>query len=115
MNLASKECSQCRGDTSSLPDKEIRRLFNALHGWQLVDNHRLLKRYEFADFASALEWVNTIGAISETQQHHPNIKLAWGEVEAEIWTHRINALTESDFILAAKFDAAEQAASLPKL
>jgi 4a-hydroxytetrahydrobiopterin dehydratase len=38
--------------------------------------------------------------------HHPDLYLAWGRVEVKIWTHKINGLTESDFILAAKCDVA---------
>jgi len=31
--------------------------------------------------------------------------LSWGKVTVTIWTHKIDGLTESDFVLAAKFDA----------
>jgi 4a-hydroxytetrahydrobiopterin dehydratase len=79
------------------------RLMEQLDGWSFEQGH-LAKSYSFADFAGALEFVNRIGAIAEEQSHHPDIYMTWGKVSVEIWTHKIDGLTESDFILAAKFD-----------
>jgi 4a-hydroxytetrahydrobiopterin dehydratase len=42
--------------------------------------------------------------VAEEQGHHPDIYLSWGKVGLKIWTHKIDGLTESDFILAAKAD-----------
>ena len=53
---------------------------------------------------SALAFVNRIGELAEQQGHHPDILLGWGKVEVTTWTHAVNGLTESDFILAAKID-----------
>ena len=44
------------------------------------------------------------GELAEDEGHHPDIYLAWGKVEITLWTHKVNGLTESDFILAAKID-----------
>ena len=74
-----------------------------LDGWSFEQGH-LAKSYSFSDFAGALEFVNRIGAIAEEQGHHPDIYMTWGKVSVEVWTHKIDGLTESDFILAAKFD-----------
>lgn len=74
-----------------------------LDGWAFEQGH-LAKSYSFADFKGALEFVNKIGAIAEEQGHHPDIYMTYGKVSVEIWTHKIDGLTESDFILAAKFD-----------
>jgi 4a-hydroxytetrahydrobiopterin dehydratase len=73
-------------------------------GWQVVDDHHLSKTYTFSDFRSALDFVNRVGAVAEEQGHHPDLYLAWGKVEVKTWTHKIDGLTESDFILAAKID-----------
>ena len=80
------------------------RLLAQLDGWHVVDGRRLEKSYRCKDFAQALEFVNRVGAIAETQRHHPEIALGWGKVTLDIWTHKIDGLTESDFILAAKCD-----------
>jgi 4a-hydroxytetrahydrobiopterin dehydratase len=73
-------------------------------GWDVVDNHHLVKSYKFPNFAQALQFVDRVGAIADKQNHHPDIYLAWGKVKIEIWTHKISGLTESDFIFAAKVD-----------
>jgi len=102
-DLASKTCVPCRGGVPPLSMDVASRLMEQLDGWSFEQGH-LAKSYAFADFAAALEFVNRIGAISEQQGHHPDIYMTWGKVSVEIWTHKIDGLTESDFILAAKFD-----------
>jgi 4a-hydroxytetrahydrobiopterin dehydratase len=72
--------------------------------WEIVAGHHLHRHFSFDDFVGALRFVNRIGEVAEAEAHHPNIMLTWGKVEVEIWTHKIDGLTESDFILAAKLD-----------
>ncbi len=84
---------------------EIASLLPQVPGWEVVADHHLTKTYKFKDFAEALRFVDRVGAMSEEQWHHPDIHLAWGKVTVEIWTHKINGLTESDFVFAAKCDA----------
>ena len=73
-------------------------------GWQVVEERQLEKEYRFKDFREALCFTNRIGELAEAQGHHPDIYLAWGKVKLTMWTHKINGLTESDFVLAAKAD-----------
>ena len=79
-----------------------------LPGWQVVDEHHLSKTYLFSDFRTALDFVNRVGAVAEEEGHHPDLYLAWGKVEVKTWTHKIDGLTESDFILAAKIGRLHQ-------
>jgi 4a-hydroxytetrahydrobiopterin dehydratase len=102
-DLASKTCVPCRGGVPPLSMDVASRLMEQLDGWQFEQGH-LAKSYHFPDFGTALEFVNKIGAISEQQGHHPDVYMTWGKVSLEVWTHKIDGLTESDFILAAKFD-----------
>jgi 4a-hydroxytetrahydrobiopterin dehydratase len=74
--------------------------------WNVVNNHHIEREFKFPDFKTALAFTNKVGGIAEEQGHHPDICLAWGRVGVTIWTHKINGLTESDFILAAKIDKA---------
>lgn len=105
--LASKQCAPCRGGVPPLRRGVIEDLLKKLDSsWKAVDDHHLEREYEFTDFQRALEFTNTVGAIAEEQGHHPDIYLAWGKVSLKIWTHKIDGLTESDFILAAKTDEA---------
>lgn len=105
MKLARRTCVPCRGGVPPLKGDELTDLHQRLAGgWKIVGEHHLNKEYPFEDFAAALAFVGRIGAIAEEQGHHPDIYLAWGIVRVDIWTHKIEGLTESDFILAAKFD-----------
>ena len=106
-DLASKECVPCKGGVPPLRGEKLDQLLTGLgNGWQAVNEHHLEKDYKFKDFRQALDFTNRIGVIAEAQGHHPDIYLAWGKVKITIWTHKINGLTESDFILAAKADQA---------
>jgi 4a-hydroxytetrahydrobiopterin dehydratase len=78
--------------------------FEQLTGWEIVDGHHLRKTYKFADFAAALAFVNRIGAEAEARNHHPDLKLGWGRVEVELFTHTANGITEKDYSLAAAID-----------
>lgn len=105
--LAAKNCIPCRGGVPPLEGGEIERLLRKLGGgWNAVNDHHLEKQYEFNNFREALDFTNSVGAIAEEQGHHPDICLSWGKVGLKIWTHKIDGLTESDFVLAAKADAA---------
>jgi 4a-hydroxytetrahydrobiopterin dehydratase len=105
MSLADKHCVPCRGGVPPLKGQELETLKNQVAGWEVIDEHHLSKTYKFPDFRAALAFVNSVGALAEEQGHHPDLYLSWGKVEVQIWTHKINGLTESDFILAAKIDA----------
>jgi 4a-hydroxytetrahydrobiopterin dehydratase len=102
--LAEKTCVPCRGGVPPLTEEEIKPLAHQLSSWKVVENHHLEREFKFPDFKSALAFVNEVGAVAEEQGHHPDIYLAWGKVAITIWTHKINGLTESDFIMAAKLD-----------
>jgi 4a-hydroxytetrahydrobiopterin dehydratase len=103
-DLASKTCIPCRGGVPPLKGEELSALQRQLPSWQIVNEHHLHRSYTFPDFKTALEFVNRVGEIAEEQGHHPDITLGWGKVEITTWTHKIDGLTESDFILAAKIE-----------
>jgi 4a-hydroxytetrahydrobiopterin dehydratase len=110
-SLADKQCVPCKGGVPPLTAAEIAPLLAQLDAWNVVDNHHLEKTYTLKNFALALALVNRIGAIAEAQNHHPDLFLTWGKVGVKIWTHKINGLTESDLVFAAKCDVA--AAGIP--
>jgi 4a-hydroxytetrahydrobiopterin dehydratase len=106
MPLADKDCIPCKGGVPALKGAELQALQSEVPGWEVKDEHHLHKLYKFPDFKKALDFVNRAGAIAEEQAHHPDLLLKWGKVEVTIFTHKIDGLTESDFILAAKIDRA---------
>lgn len=107
MSLADNKCVPCRGGVPPLDPAKIEELLRQLEkGWTLNAKGHLERTYTFKNFAEALVFVNKVGNLAETEGHHPDLYLAWGKCGVEIWTHKINGLTESDFYLAAKADRA---------
>ena len=103
--LAKRHCVPCEGGVPALQGGAIMRLLGELGGsWQSVEAHHLRNEYGFPDFASALGFVNRIGALAEEEGHHPDLQLGWGKVVVALHTHKIDGLTISDFILAARID-----------
>jgi 4a-hydroxytetrahydrobiopterin dehydratase len=106
-SLADKTCVPCRGGVPPLTGKDLADIHSQLPEsaqWNIVNEHHIGRTFKFPDFKSALAFVNRVGQLAEEQGHHPDILLAWGKVEITTWTHAVNGLTESDFILAAKID-----------
>ncbi|MCL5743987.1 MAG: 4a-hydroxytetrahydrobiopterin dehydratase [Acidobacteria bacterium] len=105
-HLAARSCVPCREGVPALRGEALLRLAQQIPDWDVVEEHPLLRSFNFPDFKTALDFVNRAGAIAEAEGHHPDLLLSWGRVEAKIYTHKINGLSESDFILAAKLDLA---------
>ena len=102
-NLASRDCIPCKGGVPPLDAESVQDLLKQLgNGWRAIDDHHLHKEFRLKNFSEALAFTNRVGAIAEEQNHHPDIYLAWGKVGITIWTHKIDGLTESDFVFAAK-------------
>ena len=103
-DLAERDCVPCRGGVPPLKGEEISGFSTQLKEWQVVDEHHLQKIYGFKNFRETLDFVNLVGELAEAQGHHPDICFGWGKADITIWTHKIDGLTESDFVLAAKID-----------
>jgi len=101
--LSQMECVPCRGGVPPLEGDALLSLEGELgSGWRVVDGHHLEKEYTFPDFAGALAFVCRVGKMADAQNHHPDIALSWGRARIRIWTHKIDGLTESDFVFAAR-------------
>lgn len=103
-DLAERQCVPCRGGVPPMKGDEIEKLSTQLEEWEVVNEHHLQKSYTFKDFGETLAFVNRVGELAEQQGHHPDICFGWGKADITIWTHKIDGLTESDFVLAAKID-----------
>lgn len=105
--LASKECIPCRGGVPTLSGQALVDLHEELgHEWAVIEEHHLEKTYKFDDWAQAMVFANKVSDIAEEQNHHPDVYIAWGQVKVQIWSHKVDGLTESDFIFAAKVEQA---------
>ena len=103
-DLADRQCVPCRGGVPPLSDESARALLSQLDGGEIDRGGHLGRACSCPDFQTPLAVVTPAGAPARAQGHHPDIHLAWGRVRIELWTHKIDGLTESDFILAAKID-----------
>ncbi len=103
-NLADRNCVPARAGTPSLTADEIKSYLEELAGWSVDDENKLTKSFEFKNFVQAVDLVNRITEVAEAQDHHPDLYVRWGEVRVYLWTHSIDGLHDSDFIMAAKID-----------
>ena len=103
--LAEQECVPCKGGIPPLKGQALAELQRKLgNHWEVVNGHHLEKDFTFKNFREALAFTNKVGELAEQQGHHPDIYLSWGRVKITLWTHKIDGLTESDFVMAAKID-----------
>lgn len=110
--LARRHCEPCNAETPPIEGRELERYREHLHPrWRLVEDHHLMARFEFADFAGALAFANRVGAVAESEGHHPELCLSWAWARVRLWTHAIDGLSENDFILAAKIDTLTEASA----
>ena len=106
-NLAKKRCVPCEGGVAYLKDDKIGEYLSQIQGWNLseVSNHKqITKSFKFKDFKEAINFVNKVADIAESEGHHPNIDIQYNKVELTNYTHAIGGLHDNDFILAAKVD-----------
>lgn len=104
-DLAHKTCSPCSGRGSPMEYTAATALLRRLPGWAIEEEHHLSRTYRFKDFKRALAFVNEVGELAEREGHHPDISISFGRVRLDLFTHKVNGLTENDFVLAAKVDA----------
>ena len=102
--LAERHCGPCREGVAPLTGEALIPYGQQLPDWKIVEEHHVTRSFRFPDFKVALDFVNRVGAVAEEEGHHPDLWLAWGKVDVQIYTHATRGLTESDFILAAKID-----------
>lgn len=106
MTLDQKKCIPCRGDMAPLTFDEAKLLLKQLNGWQIneLPQLHLRKEFSYSDFKGAFVKASCVAELAEQEGHHPDLFISWGKLGISIWTHKINGLTESDFVLAAKID-----------
>jgi 4a-hydroxytetrahydrobiopterin dehydratase len=102
--LADQECVPCKGGTPPLSEEEYLPLLGQLRGWEVEGGKKLRKSFEFKNFVEAVDFVNRITPVAEAAGHHPDLQVAWGKVDVDLWTHKIDGLSSSDFVMAAKID-----------
>lgn len=103
MDLLDKKCVPCEGGMPPLTPEEIEKYLPQIKGWEIFDNKKVGRNFKFKDFKEALDFVNKVADLAESEGHHPDILIhGWNKVRIESTTHAIGGLSENDFILAAK-------------
>ena len=102
--LADRTCVPCKGGTPPMTEVEYAPLLAQLDHWQVEEGKKLIKPFKVKNFVQAVDFVNQITPVAEEQGHHPDLYVRWGEVRVYLWTHAIDGLSESDFVMAAKID-----------
>lgn len=102
--LSHKQCKPCQSGEEPLRGNALKAIASRTPDWQIVNETYIQRGFTFPDFRSALEFVNRVGELAEEQGHHPDLFLAWGEVDVKLWTHKIDGLSENDFIMASKIN-----------
>ncbi len=104
-DLADQKCIPCSAGTPPLAGEELDSYYQQISDeWELVDNHHLERKFTFKNFRQALDFTNEIGELAEKEGHHPDIALSWGKVVLTLYTHKIDGLSNADFVFAAKID-----------
>ena len=103
--LVDRHCVPLPDGTPALASDERSALSKEVPDWAVIEEKRLRRTFLFPDFARALRFVDAVGAMSDAEDHHPEITLTWGKATIEIWTHTVGGLSENDFVYAAKCDA----------
>ena len=107
MDLTKKHCVPCEeGGIPPLPDRKEDEMLKLIQGWLLVRDgtHKIRKQFKFEDFKKAIEFVNKIADLAESEGHHPDIKIVYNKVQLDLFTHAVGGLSENDFIMASKID-----------
>ncbi len=105
MDLTQKKCIPCEAGTPPLKKDEVEKYLSQLKtSWEVLENTKIKKKFIFKDFKKAMEFVNKVAEIAETESHHPDIYIFYSKVEIELWTHAIGGLSENDFIMASKIE-----------
>lgn len=109
--LADHACEACTSEDEPLTEQEYAEYLDEIDDkvWEVVDEHHLEGTYRFEDFRDALEFTYEVGELAEEEWHHPDIHLQWGEVRIEMWTHKIDGLHKTDFVMAARMDRLHEA------
>ncbi len=104
-NLTEKRCVPCEGGVDPMTRADFEVYLEQVSEWNIIDDKKLERTFEFTNFKQALEFVNQAGEIAEEEGHHPDLFIhSWNKVKVSLWTHAIGGLSINDFVLASKID-----------
>jgi 4a-hydroxytetrahydrobiopterin dehydratase len=103
--LAQRHCKPCSGNVPPMKGEDLAEHRKQLgEGWNVIGEHHMEKEFKREDWREAADLTRAIADLAEQEDHHPDVLLSYGKVKVTLWTHKINGLSQNDFILAAKID-----------
>ena len=102
--LLKLHCQEIPPQQGQLASDHVQKNLKAVPEWKLNEK-KIERKIVFKNFVLALEFVNDVGRLAETEQHHPDISIHYNQVTFSSWTHTVGGLSTNDFVLAAKIDA----------
>jgi 4a-hydroxytetrahydrobiopterin dehydratase len=88
-----------------LTDEEIEDRLARLDGWER-DGDQIRRQFQLDDFKGSVDFIVRLTADAEEMNHHPDLEVSWNKVTVSVTTHSEGGLTENDFELARRIDAA---------
>ena len=105
MSLSAFRCILRQSGLSMLTTNQALCMIKATPLWQMENNGKLILRtFKFHDYSSTLDFVTHTAELAEAKDHHPEITFGWGYATVQFYTHKVNGLTDNDFVMAAKLD-----------
>ena len=106
MELTQKKCLPCEGIGKAFGRAEAQARMAEIPEWFLSDDAKSIYReYMVKDFMAAVDFINAIAPIAESENHHPDIHLTdYRKLSIVLSTHAIGGLSENDYIVAAKIN-----------
>lgn len=104
MSLAQLASRRLSAPPYRLPPEQLAELRTHLpSSWQL-DGDSLHRRVLTPSYSAGVTLVVAIGRLADELNHHPEVRLRWGSLDLQLWTHDVQGLSELDFILAARIE-----------
>lgn len=107
MDFTKKHCVPCEGGTAPLTKAKANEYLKATEEWELLNEKpmKIQRKFTFKNFKEALNFINQVGKLAESEGHHPDINLhSFKKVDITLYTHAIGGLSENDYIMAAKIN-----------
>lgn len=87
-----------------LEEFRIQQALEKVPSWERSGN-KIRKDHKFKNFQEALQFVNKVGELAESMDHHPDILIhGYKFVTLTLSTHSAGGLTRMDFDLAQKIE-----------
>ncbi len=105
-SLTTAKCLPCEGGVPTLDRRAAETFLDATPLWSMdAEAKSIWRKVSCRNFAEAMELLNKIAEIAESEGHHPDLHLTgYRNLRIELTTHAIGGLSENDFIVAAKID-----------